>query len=317
MQLITTLLAVTLSAGTSLLYATIGEIYTERSGILNLGVEGMLMMGGLSAFVVSFYTGSLFFAIIIAMLVGGTMACIHAFLSVSMRANQVVSGLSVTLFGTGLASFLGQRLGPQTNGNNLAGMTAVSFSDMTVPVLGDLPILSALFKQDILTYGLYILVPVSWYFLFRTKHGLALRSVGENPRTASAMGLRVSAIRYVYTIIGGMLVGLGGAHLTLGYTPGWSENITGGRGWIVIALVIFATWNPSKAVFGAILFGGINAIQFRLQAAGTNIPAPFLNMAPYLVTVIVLAVMTVMGRKRRGKFSPPAALGTPFSIEDK
>jgi simple sugar transport system permease protein len=245
------------------------------------------------------------------------MACIHAFLSVSMRANQVVSGLSVTLFGTGLASFLGQRLGPQTNGNNLAGMTAVSFTDISIPVLEDLPILSALFKQDILTYGLYILVPVSWYFLFRTKHGLSLRSVGENPRTASAMGLRVSAIRYVYTIIGGMLVGLGGAHLTLGYTPGWSENITGGRGWIVIALVIFATWNPSKAVFGAILFGGINAIQFRLQAAGTNIPAPFLNMAPYLVTVIVLAVMTVAGRKRRSKFSPPAALGTSFSIEDK
>jgi simple sugar transport system permease protein len=317
MQLITTLLAVTLSAGTSLLYATIGEIYTERSGILNLGVEGMLMMGALSAFAVSFYTGSLLFAMLIAMLVGGAMACIHAFLSVSMRANQVVSGLSVTLFGTGLASFLGQRLGPQTNGNNLAGMTAVSFTDISIPVLEDLPILSALFKQDILTYGLYILVPVSWYFLFRTKHGLSLRSVGENPRTASAMGLRVSAIRYVYTIIGGMLVGLGGAHLTLGYTPGWSENITGGRGWIVIALVIFATWNPSKAVFGAILFGGINAIQFRLQAAGTNIPAPFLNMAPYLVTVIVLAVMTVAGRKRRSKFSPPAALGTSFSIEDK
>jgi simple sugar transport system permease protein len=317
MQLITTLLAVTLSAGTSLLYATIGEIYTERSGILNLGVEGMLMMGALSAFAVSFYTGSLLLALIVAMVVGGFLALIHAFLSVSMRANQVVSGLSVTLFGTGLASFLGQRLGPESNGRNLAGMTAVSFSDVNIPFLSDMPILSALFKQDILTYGLFLLVPVSWYFLFKTKHGLSLRAVGENPKTASAMGIGVSKLRYLYTVIGGMLVGLGGAHLTLGYTPGWSENITGGRGWIVIALVIFATWNPSKAVFGAILFGGINAIQFRLQAAGTNIPAAFLNMAPYLVTVFVLSAMTIIGRKKRGKFSPPGALGTSFSIEDK
>jgi simple sugar transport system permease protein len=251
------------------------------------------------------------------MVVGGFLALIHAFLSVSMRANQVVSGLSVTLFGTGLASFLGQRLGPESNGRNLAGMTAVSFSDVNIPFLSDMPILSALFKQDILTYGLFLLVPVSWYFLFKTKHGLSLRAVGENPKTASAMGIGVSKLRYLYTVIGGMLVGLGGAHLTLGYTPGWSENITGGRGWSVIALVIFATWNPSKAVFGAILFGGINAIQFRLQAAGTNIPAAFLNMAPYLVTVFVLSAMTIIGRKKRGKFSPPGALGTSFSIEDK
>jgi len=316
-QLITTLLAVTLGAGTSLLYATLGEIYTERAGILNLGVEGMMMMGALSAFTVSFYTGSLILAIVVAMLIGGAMALIHAFLCITMRANQVVSGLSITLFGTGLASYLGQRLGPASNGKNLVGMTASSFTDYSIPFLEDIPILSAFFNQDILTYALFLIVPIAWIYMYKTRSGLTLRAVGEDPRTAAAMGISVSKVRYIYTVIGGMLVGLGGAHLTLGYTPGWSENVTGGRGWIVIALVIFAGWNPGRAIFGAVLFGGINAIQFRLQAAGTVIPASFLNMAPYIVTVIVLTVMTLLGRKKRGKFSPPAALGTSFSIEDK
>jgi general nucleoside transport system permease protein len=317
MLLITTILTVTISAGTSLLYATIGEIYTERAGILNLGVEGMMMMGALTAFVVSFYTGSLFAAMLLAMAVGGTLALIHAFLSISMRANQVVSGLSITIFGTGLASYLGQRLGPESNGFNLAGMSATNFPRISIPFLSEIPILAAFFKQDVLTYLLFLIVPLSWFYLYRTRHGLSLRSVGENPRTASAMGISVAGVRYLYTVIGGMLVGLGGAHLTLAYTPGWSENVTGGRGWIVIALVIFAGWNPSRAIFGAILFGGINAIQFRLQASGTVIPASFLNMAPYLMTVIVLAGMTIAGRKKKGKFSAPSALGTAFSIEDK
>ena len=317
MQLITTLLAVTLGAGTSLLYATLGEIYTERAGILNLGAEGMMMMGALSAFTVSFYTGSLILAIVVAMLIGGAMALIHAFLCITMRANQVVSGLSITLFGTGLASYLGQRLGPASNGKNLVGMTASSFTDYSIPFLEDIPILSAFFNQDILTYALFLIVPIAWIYMYKTRSGLTLRAVGEDPRTAAAMGISVSKVRYIYTVIGGMLVGLGGAHLTLGYTPGWSENVTGGRGWIVIALVIFAGWNPGRAIFGAVLFGGINAIQFRLQAAGTVIPASFLNMAPYIVTVIVLTVMTLLGREKRGKFSPPAALGTSFSIEDK
>ncbi|NQT60744.1 MAG: ABC transporter permease [Bacteroidetes bacterium] len=317
MQLITTLLAVTLGAGTSLLYATLGEIYTERAGILNLGVEGMMMMGALSAFTVSFYTGNLVLSIVVAMLIGGTMALIHAFLCITMRANQVVSGLSITLFGTGLASYLGQRLGPASNGKNLVGMTAASFTDYSIPFLEDIPILSAFFNQDILTYALFLIVPIAWIYMYKTRSGLTLRAVGEDPRTAAAMGISVSKVRYIYTVIGGMLVGLGGAHLTLGYTPGWSENVTGGRGWIVIALVIFAGWNPGRAIFGAVLFGGINAIQFRLQAAGTVIPASFLNMAPYIVTVIVLTVMTLIGRKKKGKFSPPSALGTSFSIEDK
>jgi ABC-type uncharacterized transport system permease subunit len=317
MQLLTTLLLVTIRAGTSLLYATLGEVYTERSGILNLGVEGMMMMGALTAFAVVYRTGNLLFGVLAAMLVGGCMALLHAFLSVSMRANQVVSGLSLTLFGTGFASFLGQRLGPEGNSFNLTGLTGERFSIIKIPFLGDIPVISAFLQQDILTYLLYIIVPLAWFYLYRTRDGLSLRSVGENPRTAAAVGINVTKIRYIYTVFGGMLVGLGGAHLTLAYTPGWSENITGGRGWIVIALVIFSGWNPARAVFGAILFGGINAVQYRLQAAGTVIPASFLNMAPYLLTVIVLAAMTIVSRKKKTSFSSPSALSTSFSIEDK
>jgi ABC-type uncharacterized transport system permease subunit len=317
MQLITTLLLVTIRAGTSLLYATLGEVYTERSGILNLGVEGMMMMGALTAFAVVYRTENLLFGVLAAMLVGGCMALLHAFLSVSMRANQVVSGLSLTLFGTGFASFLGQRLGPATNSYNLTGLTGERFAIINIPFLEDIPLISAFLQQDILTYLLYIIVPLAWFYLYQTREGLSLRSVGENPRTAAAMGINVTKTRYIYTVFGGMLVGLGGAHLTLAYTPGWSENITGGRGWIVIALVIFSGWNPARAVFGAILFGGINAVQYRMQAAGTVIPASFLNMAPYLLTVIVLAAMTILSRKKKTSFSSPSALGTPFSIEDK
>ena len=317
MLLITTLLLVTVRAGTSLLYATIGEICTERSGILNLGVEGMMMMGALAAFGIVYNTGSLLLGVVGAMLVGGTMALLHAFLSVSMRANQVVSGLSLTIFGTGFASFLGQRLGPTENSFNLTGLTGEKFPIIHIPFLEEIPVFSAFLQQDILTYLLYILVPLAWFYLYRTKNGLSLRSVGENPRYAAAMGINITKIRYGYTVLGGLLVGLGGAHLSLAYTPGWSENMTGGRGWIVIALVIFSGWNPARAVLGAILFGGINAVQYRLQAAGTVIPASFLNMAPYLITVIVLTAMTILSRKKKTSFSSPSALGTSFSIEDK
>jgi len=316
-QLITSLLAITLSAGTSLLYATLGEIYTERSGILNLGVEGTMLMSAVTAFSVGYYSQSLFLAVLTAMLVGALLSLIHAFLTVTMRANQVVSGLSITLFGSGMASFLGQRLGPESNGFYLFGLTGVRFHPVSIPFLEDLPVLGALIRQDVMTWALYLIVPLAWFFLFKTRAGLNLRAVGENPRTAEAMGIPVVRVRYLYTVLGGMLVGIGGAHLSLAYTPGWAENITGGRGWIVIALVIFAVWNPGRAVIGALLFGGINAVQFRLQAAGTDIPASFLNMLPYIMTVVVLAVMTRMGRKRKNSFSPPASLGTTFIKEDK
>jgi simple sugar transport system permease protein len=313
--LFASILAVTIRAGTSLLYATLGEILAERSGVLNLGVEGMMLMGAVSAFAAAYHTGSPWAGVATAMLVGGLLASIHAFLTITLRADQVVSGLSLTIFGSGLSSFLGQRLGPESK--PLVGLIGPQFVRLPIPGLSGIPFLGeALLRQDLLVYVMYLLVPLAGYFLYRTRPGLHLRAVGENPHTADAMGINVVGLRYFYTVLGGMLVGLGGAHLSLAYTPGWTENLTGGRGWIAIALVIFAMWDPLRAVIGAVLFGGINAVQFRMQAAGTTIPAAFLNMMPYLFTVAVLVVITWWETIRK-RVGAPAALGLPYMREER
>ncbi len=316
MDMVTSILTITLRAGTSLVFATVGEILTQRSGIMNLGVEGMMLMGALSAFATSYYTGNLVLSLVVAACVGGILAMLHAFNTVTMRANQVVSGLSITLFGQGFAAFLGQRLGPQSNNFRLVGMSGAKFTPFKVEGLGQVPILGAFVSQDIMTYAVYLLVPLAWFFLYKTRPGLWLRSVGDDPQTADAMGVDVLKTKYLYTVLGGMLVALGGAHLSLSYTPGWTENITGGRGWIVIALVIFSMWNPARAIWGALLFGGINAVQFRLQASGTHIPAGFLNMMPYLATILVLVLITWYETLSK-RLGGPAALGVSYMREDK
>jgi len=313
--LFVSILTIAVRAGTSLVYATIGEIYTERSGILNLGVEGMMIMGAVTAFAAAFHTGSAWAGVATAMVVGGALALIHAFLTSTLRADQTVSGLALTIFGTGLASFLGQRLGP--GGMPLVGQVGPRFQRVPIPGLSELPLVGpSLFNQDALTYLMYIFVPLASYYLYRTRPGLHLRSTGESPQTADAMGVNVLGLRYLYTMVGGMLVGLGGAHLSLAYTPGWTENLTGGRGWIAIALVIFATWDPGRAVVGALLFGGVNAVQFRLQAAGTTIPPAFLNMLPYIFTILVLVLISLWEGfgKRVGA---PAAWGCPYMREER
>lgn len=313
--LLISILAVTIRAGTSLLYATIGEIFAERAGILNLGVEGMMLMGAVIGFAAAFHSGNAWVGVLAALVVGGLMATVHAFLTVTLRADQVVSGLALTIFGTGLSSFLGQRLGPE--GRPLVGQIGPRFERFDIPVLGDLPVVGrALFQQDILVYLVYLLVPLAAFWLYRTRAGLNLRAVGESPQAADVMGISVTRTRYFYTILGGMLAGLGGAHLSLAYTPGWTENLTGGRGWIAIALVIFATWDPLRAVLGAILFGGINAVQFRMQAAGTTIPAAFLNMLPYLFTIVVLIAITWWETFQK-RVGAPAALGLPYMREER
>jgi len=313
--LFVSILTIAIRAGASLVYATIGEIFTERSGILNLGVEGMMIMGAVAGFAAAFHTGSVWAGVLMAILVGGLLALIHAFLTITLRADQTVSGLALTIFGAGLASFLGQRLGP--GGTPLVGQVGPRFSRIPIPGLIELPLIGdTLFNQDVLVYGLYVGVPLAWYFLYKTRPGLHLRATGESPQTADAMGVNVVALRYLYTMVGGMLVGLGGAHLSLAYTPGWTENLTGGRGWIAIALVIFATWDPLRAVVGALLFGGVNAVQFRLQASGTTIPAAFLNMLPYTFTIIVLVLITWWEAFRK-RVGAPAALGQPYMREER
>ncbi|HUS17758.1 MAG TPA: ABC transporter permease [Chloroflexia bacterium] len=310
MAFVISVLAAAIAAGTAILFACLGEILCERAGVINLGVEGMMLMGALGGFVVTVWTGSPVAGALAAMLVGGALSLIHAVLTVTLRANQVVSGLALTLFGTGLSSFLGQRFVGQA--------PPAAFSKVALPLLGDLPGLGpVLFRQDWLTYASYLLVPVLWFGIYRTRPGLYLRAVGESPATTDAMGINVAGLRYLYVMLGGMLAGLGGAAISLATNPGWTEGMTAGRGWIAIALVIFATWNPARATVGAYLFGGVEALQFRLQSEGAGgVVSPFfLNMLPYLFTILVLVLATQETVRRR--VGAPAALGLPYYREER
>ncbi len=296
------------TAATPLLLAAIGELVAERAGVLNLGVEGMMLMGALGGFAVCTWTGSAPIGALGAIITGALMAGIHAVLTVSFRANQVVSGLALTIFGQGLSAYLGA---------SLVGQPAPDrFSRLSIPVLGDVPWLGPiLFHQDALAYLAYAVVPISWWFMFRTQPGLNLRAVGENPATADAMGLNVVALRYRYVMIGGAFAGLGGAVISLATNPGWSENMTAGRGWIAVALVIFGTWNPARVAVGALLFGAVEAGQFRLQGVNVPVSSFFLNMLPYLFTILVLVLATQ--RTRRLRIGQLAALGRAYVREER
>jgi general nucleoside transport system permease protein len=315
MDLAVSILSIAIFAGTSLIFATVGEILTERSGILNLGLEGTMIMGAVSGFAAAYHTDNAYLGVLAGMAAGAVLGLIHAIATVTLRTDQVVAGLAITIGGTGLASFLGQKLGP--GGGPLVGLIGPRFVEVPIPGLSSIPVVGdILFNRDQLVYLMYLLVPAVWYYLYRTRPGLHLRAVGENPQATDALGVNVFRTRYIYTVVGGALVGLGGAHISLAYTPGWSENLTGGRGWIAIALVIFATWNPARAVLGALLFGGVNAIQFRLQAEGTTISANLLNMTPYILTVVVLVAVTYLEAFRK-RVGAPAALGLPYNREER
>ncbi len=298
---------ITISSSMAVLYATIGEIFAERSGILNLGVEGMMLMGALTAFATVHSLGSLWAGVLAGMLLGGVFALIHGFFSITLRVNQVVSGLALTLFGIGLSNFMGRPL---------IGKVSLKFDPFGLFLLDRIPIVGKIFfTQNALVYPAYVLVPLAYLFLYKTRQGLQLRAIGENPSAADTVGISVLGLRYLYTFIGGVFAGLGGAYLSLAYTPGWKEQMTGGQGWIAIALVIFAMWDPLKAVAGALLFGFINAFQFYCQAAGiTIVPSYVLRMLPYLATIGVLIIITrwEAARKRVGA---PGALGIPFERE--
>ena len=302
------LLANTIKAGTILLFPTIGEIFAERSGILNLGVEGMMLIGAFFGFIVSYSTNNPYLGMIVGMLAGGIAGLIHAFISITLRGNQIVSGLALTIFGSGFTTFYGQKWINMTLNNTLP--------HINIPLLSQIPVIGAIFfKQDLVVYLSYIIVVVMWFILYKTTIGLNLRAVGENAKAANAMGISVYKIRYMWTFFGGVMAGAGGAYLTIAYAPFWLDGITAGRGWIAIALVIFAMWDPIKAMFGAYLFGGINALQFQLQASGTTIPSALLNMLPYLVTFIVISISFIIVKARFVK--PPKELGIPYIREEK
>lgn len=301
------LLAVAIVAGTPLLFAAMGEVMAERSGILNLGVEGMMLVGAVTGFMVTVITGNHWIGMLAAAVGGAAMAAIHAFITVTLRGNQVVSGLALTIFGTGTSGFLGK---------NYVGIPlADRFTPVNIPYLGDIPVLGPiLFQHDAMVYLSILTAILLWYILYRTSWGLSIRAVGENPAAADAVGISVSRVRYLATIIGGIMAGLGGAYLSLAYAPTWQENITAGRGWIAVALVIFALWNPMRAIVGSYLFGGVEALTFRIQTAGIEISPFFLAMLPYLFTILVLVLVTI---RRRQEAGVPAALGTAYDREER
>ncbi len=301
-------LAAAVAAGTAILFACLGELITERAGVLNLGIEGIMLMGALAGVGGCVWSGSAWVGAAAALLAGAAMAAIHALLCVGLRANQVVSGLALTIFGAGLSAFLGR---------DIVGVPPPSsFRRVNIPVLAETPVLGRiLFQQSALVYISIPLVVCLWWYIFRTRAGLRLRSIGERPEAADAMGIDVARLRAIYVIAGGSLAGLGGAALSLGTNPGWTEGMTAGRGWIAVALVIFAAWNPVRAAAGAYLFGGVEAGQFRLQTAGVDLSPFFLSMLPYLFTILVLVLSTREATRRA--LGAPAALGRAYMREDR
>lgn len=311
MELTLAFLARAIVAGTPLLFATLGEIFNEKAGNLNLGVEGMMLMGAVVGFQVGFTTGDPFLALLGAMLAGALGAGIYAFLTVSLRANQVVAGLTLTIFGTGFSGFLGKQLVGKIIPESIRGF----FQPLPIPVLGEIPIIGPVFfQQDPFVYLSYVTAILMGIYLYRTRLGLNLRAVGENPAAADSASINVNLYKYVHILIGGALCGLGGAYLSLVYVPSWQEYITAGRGWIAVALVIFAMWNPYKAIIGSYLFGGLDIIGFRIQGSGIQISQYLIDMLPYLVTILVLVVVSM--RKSREN-SPPKGLGVPYFREER
>jgi ABC-type uncharacterized transport system permease subunit len=303
--LIAFVLAASIRAGTPILLAALGELVAERAGVLNLGVEGMMLVGALAGFVVAQQSGAPWIGLFAAALAGMLLSLVHAVLSLTLHANQVVSGLALTIFGAGVSGFWGRRF---------IGIPADGFATSPLPVLADLPGVGAvLFRHDPLVYVSYVTVPLLWYVLAHTPAGLKIRAAGESPASADAMGVNVAALRYGCVLIGGAAAGMGGAYLSLAYTQMWIDNMTAGRGWVALAMVIFGTWEPWRTALGAYLFGGVQALQLRLQAVGVAMPVHLLMMAPYVFTIVVLALAS--RETVRWRLGAPAALGIPYRRE--
>lgn len=298
-------------AGTPLLLATLGGVMSEKVGHINLGVEGMMVMGAVVGFNVGLITQNAWLALLGAMLAGGLGALIYAVLTVSLRANQVVTGLTLTIFGTGFANFLGQNLVGQIVPEPVKAVLAPK----AIPLLSEIPIIgAAFFNQSIFIYLAYIIAIILFVYYKYTKVGLNARMIGESPAAADAVGIRVELYKYLNLVIGGMLCGLSGAFLSLVYVPAWQQNITAGRGWIAVALVIFIGWHPLKAIFGAILFGALDILGLRLQAAGIQINQYFVDMLPYVVTILFLVIGSI---RSGGQNLGPKALGENYFREER
>jgi len=290
-------------ASVPLIFAAIGELVVERSGVLNLGVEGMMIMGAIIGLVVQYHTGSGLLSVIAAMAAGMLMASIFAFLTQLFLTNHVATGLALTLFGLGVAAFIGK---------NYSDITVTRISALHIPWVSDLPVIGSLvFGYDPLFYLAILMVFLVWWFLFKTKRGLILRAIGDNHDAAHAIGHQVIRYRVLAILFGGGMAGIGGAYLSLVQVPMWVEGMSAGRGWIAIALVVFASWQPFKVIVGALIFGGISILQLHAQAFGVYIPAQYLSMLPYLMTIIVLVSLRI-GSKSNTNRTMPNCLGKVF-----
>jgi general nucleoside transport system permease protein len=296
-----------LIAGTPLLLGTLGEIISERGGILNLGIEGMMSFGAVIGFIITFNTGSPWLGMVVAIIAGALFSSIHAFVCIQLRANQVVSGLALAMLGLGISGLLGK---PYIGRPLVQKMQMVK-----IPVLGDIPFIGEiLFNHDPYFYLAIILGIAAWIFLYYTRGGISVRSAGENPSATETQGVPVNRIRFLCVMAGGAFAGMAGSHLSLAYSKSWIEGMTAGRGWIVIALTIFALWHPLRAFLGAFLFGGIFVLQYLLQPLG--ISPNFLAMLPYLTTLAVLVFYGINKTGRRKMFAP-ASLGESYKRGEK
>jgi simple sugar transport system permease protein len=294
--------------GTPLAYAATGELIAERAGVINLGVEGMMLVGAVVGFAVGVNTDSVLLAFIAAGVAGGLLALVHGGMVIGLRVNQIVMGLTLTILGPGLSSYIGADYGSKPLKHELGTLDIPRVS--SIPWIGRI-----FFRHDVMVYLAGILVVVVALVVTRTRRGLWLRAAGESPAAADAAGVPIFAVRYAAVCLGGVFAGIGGAYLSVVYTRSWSDQLTAGRGWIALALVIFASWRPLLILPGALLFGFIDALNFQLQAKGVSLPSQYLSMMPYVFTLVVLTV--VWTRQRTRNWGMPLSLGVPYEREGR
>lgn len=300
--MLTNFLLSVIVASTPLLLAATGELVAEKAGVLNLGLEGMMLVGAVVGFAATVITGSTLLGVVAGMFGGIAVSLVFAVLTLTFLANQVATGLAIAIFGTGLSALLGA---------GYVGVAVERLAQLDLPGLGDIIVIGpVVFGQDMLVYVSVVAVAAVWWFLYRSHAGLVLRAVGDSHDAAHALGYPVVAIRYAATLFGGALAGLGGAYMSLAYNASWSENMTAGRGWIALALVVFATWRPYWLLVGAYLFGSIMYLSLYLQGLGVAVPSQFVSALPYVVTIVVLAAIS--RDRTRIRLNAPACLGRPF-----
>ena len=308
MDIIPLIIVAAISGGTTLLFAVLGGILNEKAGIINLGTEGIMLVGAVMAAIMFFQTQNIFLTLVATVVASGILGFVHAFLCITLRTNQIVSGLAITLFGSGFSAYIGK---------SVAGMPiSVSIPTLDLPFINSIPYIGPIFSGLNMFILCSIVLSILLYvYMYKTSWGLHLKAVGDNPSTSDAMGISVVRIRYFHVIAGSMLMGIAGFYLVMVYSPAWIEGMTSGRGWIAIALIIFARWNPIYALFGAYFFGGLDSLGFRMQLFDLDIPTYFLKMIPYIATI---AVLMFIGWKNRNKPAiEPQSLGTPYFREQR